>query len=408
MKKIEELFRQDEHTSPLNLSIDSKILIQKIKSVVLVLIICIGLTGNSLNMLIFGQKTMRQVSTFRYLFFLSAANMLVLGIGATDVLIANVFQFEIRSVSNCMCKLHTYATYVVTHSASLILVAVNIERAVFMRNAYICKKNLATSTNLSTKYNSDLDAVEMRPLTSTIKLKAALSGPVKKHSVTIALVLILASVLLFNSHYVFFLRLIRDSSDMQSSVGKHFEFLKEFSAQNTSMYILLLQRLAREQINYQVDICFAERGSPYARFIQNVWFWADMSVYSLVPFVAMSVCSLLIVFGFREMNRNYMRLMHDQNYKYNRRFYARKIKKNRQICLMLVNSNVYFLLSMLQFWLFFFFHGGHSTEKAENVIQLYVYIVLYTNNAFDFLIYGLSSQKYRHELIALFTKKTEH
>ena len=77
---------------------------------------------------------MRKISTFRFLFYLSASDLLVLLVGATgifilssflilkfnlnllyiskkDVLINNIFQFEIRTYSNALCKFHTFTTY---------------------------------------------------------------------------------------------------------------------------------------------------------------------------------------------------------------------------------------------------------------------------------------------------------
>ena len=411
MKKIEELLNEDETfpSNSLNISIESKLLIQKIKSIVLTIIICIGLIGNSLNLIIFGKKKMRKVTTFKYLFYLSLNNLLVLGVGATDVLMSNIFQFEIRSYSNAMCKLHTFFTYVVTHSANLIQAAVNIERTVMMRNADESKQNPIRTRQIVNK-DTDLEDIEMMDRTinlgENLRNRSSKSSFFKQHSVFIAMCMILAFIFVLNSHYILFLRLKRNSNDIQSNVGKNFKFLKDFVAKNTSLYILLLQRLANEKINYQVDICFAERGSRYENFIQNIWFWLDMSVYSVMPFMVMCICSLLIVFKFREMNRNYLRLLANNAYKYNRKYYERKIKKNRQICLMLLNSNVYFLLSTFQFWACFYMYGKNN-EQAENVIQLYVYIFLYANNAIDFLMYGMSSEKYRHELVAIFYKNDQ-
>ena len=426
MKKLEEIFYEDEHASPnsLNFSLDSKIVIQRIKSIVLTIIICIGIIGNSFNLIIFGKKSMRKVATFKYLFVLSINNLLVLCVGASDVLVTNIFQFEIRSYSNHFCKLHTYFTYVVTHSASIILVAVNIERAILMRNADKTNNNPKTSQKvkhipLLTRTETDIDAIEMvSPLapndelvTTILKSKVCKDtrpshSCFKKNSVIISIILILAFIFLLNSHYVIFLKLIRNSNDIQSNVGKNFKFLKDFVSKNTSLYIIMLQRLATEKINYQADICFAERGSLYEKFLQNIWFWVDMSVYSLGPFVMMCICSLLIVFRFRSMNKNYLGFIEDKGHQCNKKVYLKRIKKNRQICLMLLNSNLYFLLSMLQFWLCFYFFGKNN-DQTENLIQLYVYIFLYTNNAIDFLIYGLSSDKYRHELIALFFKNRQ-
>ena len=98
------------------------------------LLIVFFIKGNTLNLIVFGKKAMRKISTFRFLFYLSASDLLVLLVGATgifilssflilkfnlnllyisnkDVLINNIFQFEIRTYSNALCKFHTFTTY---------------------------------------------------------------------------------------------------------------------------------------------------------------------------------------------------------------------------------------------------------------------------------------------------------
>ena len=77
----------------------------------------------------FGKKCFRKLNTFRFLFFLSLCDFLVLSIGASDVLISNMYQFEIRTYSRFLCKVHTYLTYTVTHMSSILLMVVSIHRA---------------------------------------------------------------------------------------------------------------------------------------------------------------------------------------------------------------------------------------------------------------------------------------
>ena len=114
LKAFQEPDYLEEPNSTYIFSVDSKILIQKIKSVVLVVIIVVGLIGNSLNLAIFRRKCMFEISTFKFLFALSANNIFVLLFGGSDVLMNNIYQFEIRNYSIGFCKFHTYITYCVT------------------------------------------------------------------------------------------------------------------------------------------------------------------------------------------------------------------------------------------------------------------------------------------------------
>ena len=48
-------------------------------------------------------------------------------------------------------------------------------------------------------------------------------------------------------------------------------------------------------------------------------------------------------------------------------------------------------------------------SKSESVLfQLSVHILLYTNNSINFLLYGISSQKFRQQLSKMFFKSTKH
>ena len=55
-------------------------------TIILAIIISIGLFGNLLNIIVFSTKPMRINSTFRYFFYLSIIDLLVLLVCATDSL----------------------------------------------------------------------------------------------------------------------------------------------------------------------------------------------------------------------------------------------------------------------------------------------------------------------------------
>ena len=86
----------------------------KLKTITLILIVFFGLIGNMLNLIVFGKKNMRKISTFRFLFYLSFVDFFVLLIGASDMLARHAYQFEIRTYTDFLCKLHTFMTYTVS------------------------------------------------------------------------------------------------------------------------------------------------------------------------------------------------------------------------------------------------------------------------------------------------------
>jgi hypothetical protein len=127
--------------------------------VVLLTLVSLGLIGNILNMIVFGKKKMKRVSTFRFLLYLSLADLLVLLVCSSDALLKFGFLIEIRLYSTIVCKLHTFATYFLTHLSSMILMAVGIDRALVVNNKSIfslfnCNKRRLRRRNAQYKKKS--------------------------------------------------------------------------------------------------------------------------------------------------------------------------------------------------------------------------------------------------------------
>ena len=80
--------------------------LENILLALLIAVLFVGVLGNICNLIVFGKKKMRKWSTFRFLLYLSASDLLVLLIAVTDILIKNTIEFEIRSYSIFTCKFH--------------------------------------------------------------------------------------------------------------------------------------------------------------------------------------------------------------------------------------------------------------------------------------------------------------
>ena len=89
--------------------------------VILILLVSFGIMGNILNLIVFSRKKMRRLSTFHFLFYLSAADLLVLLVCSLDAILKFGFQIEIRLYSTVICRLHTFLTYFLTQMSSIIL-----------------------------------------------------------------------------------------------------------------------------------------------------------------------------------------------------------------------------------------------------------------------------------------------
>jgi thiosulfate reductase cytochrome b subunit len=151
-------------------------------------------------------------------------------------------------------------------------------------------------------------------------------------------------------------------------------------------------------------ICFPVIGTWYSSFLMNIWIWIDFLVYSIIPFIVMGICSMIIIVKIQKNSNNLLKTLSktSQNDKSN---LQRRLKRNRQLLYMLLITNFYFLLSLLPCCLSFLIFGGSETKSSLH--QLVVHILLYTNNSINFLFYGFSSEKYRKEFIGFFKSKKE-
>ena len=420
---------------------------------VLLVILVIGIVGNTINLIVFSRRNMRKVSTFRYLMYLAVFDLLVLASGPTHLLIKQIFNNDLRIHSNMMCKLHTYVTYVSSHVSSLILMTVSIDRVIKIKSlassqsnsqhrnsnfAEIISNKIAINLNeqehsqlLDVKFEANVNRVVYNRTDSKVKFSAEINSLKTKKSnqyrqdcsidsnvsfandkfvysvseentlgknncfkcmcqnlsVDVTVIIIVVVIAFLNIHYLFFLR-------MYSQVNLNF------------LSGLLLDNLLSYDDSFLLkNKCLAETNSDYETFLKHYFFWIDMSVYSIIPFVVMCVCSLIIAVELRRVNTNYFQLVANKDHGLNRNNFLRKIKKNRQICVMLFNSNFYFFFVMLQYWIcFFLFKNSVGKYEILSTLQSFVYIFLYTNNAFEFLIFGITSEKYRMELYRIIAK----
>jgi hypothetical protein len=345
-------------------------------------VLLIGIVTNFLNMIVFGKRQMRKGSTFRFLLYLSISDLLVLAVCATDALARFGFRFEIRAYSTLACRLHTFLTYFLIHSNSTILMVISVDRALvvtghsFLSILQMKRAKRQSSGGGGGGASSSLvlhHRASMSPANAigTNSCLARLLG--KFHRVDLAIICILTFLVLLNSHYGIFLNLNQLILNDSSSNG-----------------------------TITIGVCFPlNEHWWYTRFLINYWIYIDICVYTLVPFVVMSVCSVIILGKIRRKNQKYFNnLVSGRGNKMIRVNVEKRSKKSRQLLIMLLITNLYFFLSQLPFCITFVLYRGKSDETI--VGQFIVHVLSYSNNSINFLFYGLSSEKYRKELLLLF------
>ena len=74
-------------------------------SILLGCIIVLGVCANIVNITVFSRKSMRKTSTFRFLFYLSIVDLLVLLISAPEAFDRGIgHRLKLREISNFSCK----------------------------------------------------------------------------------------------------------------------------------------------------------------------------------------------------------------------------------------------------------------------------------------------------------------
>ena len=382
------------------------------------IIIGTGVIGNVINIIIFSKKQMRRSSTYYFLIYLSAFDLLVLMICAMDVFLRYGFQIEIREHSLLLCRLHTFLTYFLIHASSFILMIISVDRALIVSNKAIyfslLRPKLAESIEKrenSLLLGSNLCCV----LRCGIKSKFKRNGLNKPCMNRMDLVILttLSLLLLLNIHYLFFMN-INSIQQRDRDPGKD-PFLIENSKLNISIIYDLYDDFdfrINEMVNYEKSFvekrsdiaefaCYPPEGTAYYAFLSKYFIWIDIIVYSFLPCVIMSICSAIILYRIRTSDNKYLTNVFTKN---NQTPFYRRLKRNRQLLYMLLITNLYFLLSSLPYCIMFLLYRGENSESGFG--QLFVHVLSYTNNAFNFIFYGVSSQKYRENFAILFWKSS--
>lgn len=113
-----------------------------LKKIFTPMLLCLGLFGNTISIVIFTKDSMKKHSTFRYLTLLSILDLCVLYTGCGQILLDVYFEIDIRSLNEFSCKMHSFLVYFFTHFSSMLLAVMSIDRTV----AILSKKGNKLST----------------------------------------------------------------------------------------------------------------------------------------------------------------------------------------------------------------------------------------------------------------------
>ena len=386
-------------------------------TIILSLLIIIGVIGNLLNMMVFLSKTMRKNSTFRYLFYLSAIDLLVLITCTTDSLLTYGYYVMIRLQSDFLCKIHTFLAYFLTHMSSLILMMVSIDRLLIIKD----QSNNKNNNN-------------QHPISSS-RFRILIVNKVGKVIIYLSIVLTL-----FNLHYLIFMsrnsidniklyeyeKILNLNSSFVSKIvqklnisvnsylksddneSNHFvfnEILSDIDFYSISQRNSLFRNY--ENINNSniipLYMCYPNDYTNYYYFITRIWIWIDMIIFSLIPFMVMVICSSIIIHHIRDSSKNFLA----SKSHYNIKIVKQSKNRNKQLLIMLIVTNLFFVFCSLPLCINIILNKFNAIIYKKSLLMVAFQILSYLNNSFNFLFYIMFSEKYRQVIASVFFRWTQ-
>lgn len=123
----------------------------------------------------------------------------------------------------------------------------------------------------------------------------------------------------------------------------------------------------------------------FDKFFRNVWANIDLVSYSLLPAAVMTVCNSLILVM---LSKNKM-----------------KARNQKDITIMLMSLNLFFLMTTLPISVIFFIDWGIFPQKRFIIVEMWWTIfslIQYTGAAGTFFVYCITGSKFRDELRRVF------
>lgn len=306
------------------------------------ILILFGTTGNILSIIVLRRPNIKKSVCSISLVVLAVSDLIVLYTGLLRQWIYMAFDLDIRKLGPAICKLHTWIVYFSLDFSSWILVAVTVERLGLVWFPY--------------------------------KTKARCTKRVAGTS----LIIIAASLLLFNSHILY-------------GVG---DFSKDVNGTRT------------------VTVCgYITDG--YYDFWHTKWPWIDLTVFCGVPFCCLLLGNLLIfikvLVTHRAIKRKIAPVVTCPG-----TTPPKNDSKLSSMSIMLFTLNTMFLLCTTPISVYLI---GYPTWVVGSVGREYaiidmmwaiVNILMYTNNSVNFLLYILSGSRFRREFKDLFREKVSN
>jgi len=242
-------------------------------------------------------------------------------------------------------------------------------------------ENQMISPDSSQNLNLAIEILPQRKNNSRRKLNTNFSASRIIRSFKLILAFALVLILILNSHVILF-----------------FHIKIEYTIEKQDMAIFLNSSIKAVKTSREMSLreildmsSCAPNSEWYQFFMKKIWIYIDMCIIFLIPFVTMTFSFVFVFFKVKITNENYGALRLDNKQTLNRSIYDHKILKNKRIVIKLFIINIYFLITILPYYVFLFFY-----EKNEfSFLKDFVMSLFYSNSALNFIFYGFTCRWFR-------------
>ena len=155
--------------------------------------------------------------------------------------------------------------------------------------------------------------------------------------------------------------------------------------------------------NSPIYVCNPNENTNYHFFINRIWIWIDMFLFSLIPFLVMAICSYIILIDIKNKSRNFL-TSNDRN---NAKILVKSRQRNRQLLIMLTVTNIVFLFCSLPLCVSIIIDKIGVNKNDTNLYLSIFQIFSYLNNSLNFVFYFTFCENYRNALTNLMCKLTK-
>ena len=136
-----------------------------------------------------------------------------------------------------------------------------------------------------------------------------------------------------------------------------------------------------------IYVCYPFNNNIYVEFLNKIFNWIDNSIYSFIPSIVMVACSIAIIYYIRKNSHS----LTNQSSAINQQAETNRRKRNNQLSIMLISTNVSFMIFTLPYSIL-----NNENFKKNYEISFFANMMSYSNNSFNFVFYCLFSTAYRN------------